>query len=270
MPDDTVSDGSPRAKDALLAALLLGIDPQGLGGVALRARAGPARDAWLALLRSLLPAGAPVRRLPPHIADDRLLGGLDLAATLRAGRPVAERGLLAEVDGGVLLIPLAERLSAAAAARIASAMDSGEVVLERDGLASRFSARFGVVAFDESIDGEEHPPAALLDRLAFHVELDGVRGAELAPQVAGDEVAMASERLPEVIAGDEAIEALCGAALALGIASLNAPILAVKAARALAALEGETHIGERHVAIAGRAGARAARHARPRAGGERS
>ncbi len=149
MPDDTASDGSPRAKDALLAALLLGIDPQGLGGVALRARASPARDAWLALLRSLLPAGAPVRRLPPHIADDRLLGGLDLAATLRAGRPVAERGLLAEVDGGVLLIPLAERLSAAAAARIASAMDSGEVVLERDGLASRFPARFGVVAFDE-------------------------------------------------------------------------------------------------------------------------
>ncbi len=100
------------------------------------------------------------------------------------------------------------------------------------------------------IDGEEHPPAALLDRLAFHVELDGVRGAELAPHVAGDEVAMASERLPEVIVGDEAIEALCGAALALGIASLNAPILAVKAARALAALEGETHIAERHVAIA--------------------
>ena len=38
-----------------------------------------------------------------HITDSRLLGGLDLAATLRAGRPVAERRLLADSDGALLL-----------------------------------------------------------------------------------------------------------------------------------------------------------------------
>jgi hypothetical protein len=33
--------------------------------------------------------------MPLHIGDERLLGGLDLTATLQAGRPVAQRGLLA-------------------------------------------------------------------------------------------------------------------------------------------------------------------------------
>ena len=39
----------------------------------------------------------------------RLLGGLDLAATLHAGRPVAERGMLAEANGGIVLLAMAER-----------------------------------------------------------------------------------------------------------------------------------------------------------------
>ena len=88
-----------RWHDALRAAALLAVDPVGLGGVALRAGAGPVRDRWLAALQRLLP-GQPVRRVPLHITDSRLLGGLDLAATLRAGRPIAERGLLADSEIG--------------------------------------------------------------------------------------------------------------------------------------------------------------------------
>ena len=75
----------------------------------LRARAGPVRNAWLTLLRGFDPA-APFRRIPLEITDDRLLGGLDLAATLRAGRPVAERGILVESDGGLVLLAMAERI----------------------------------------------------------------------------------------------------------------------------------------------------------------
>ena len=93
----------------VVAAALVAIDPAGLGGAVLRARAGPVRDAWLTLLRGFDPA-APFRRIPLGITDDRLLGGLDLAATLRAGRPVAERGILVESDGGLVLLAMAERI----------------------------------------------------------------------------------------------------------------------------------------------------------------
>jgi len=90
--------------DALRAACLFATDPAGFGGVNVRAHAGPVRDEWLRVLRQLLPGGAAFRRVPVHVTEARLLGGLDLAATLGQGRPVAERGLLAEADGGVLLL----------------------------------------------------------------------------------------------------------------------------------------------------------------------
>jgi hypothetical protein len=70
-----------------LAVQLLAVDPAGLGGLHVRAPAGFARDALLAVLRDLLPPGTPWKRVPLQIADERLLGGLDLAATLKAGRP---------------------------------------------------------------------------------------------------------------------------------------------------------------------------------------
>ncbi len=248
---------SSRAGDARLAAVLLAIDPTGLGGVALRGRAGGARETWLGLLRKVLPAATRLRRLPAHITDDRLLGGLDLAATLAAGRPIVERGVLADTDGGLLLVPLAERMSPAIAARIAAAMDQGEVAMERDGLTQRQPTRFGVVALDEGIGEDEQPPTALLDRLACHISLDDIGGgdirtAETGTNVSPEDVIQARDRLSDVAVTAEAIEALCGVAVALGIASLNAPLLALKAACCVAALRGHATVDDEDVATAAR------------------
>ena len=95
------SSTADGAADAAIVAALFAVDPVGTGGVCLRSLAHPLRDRWISLVRQWLPAGAPMRRIPCGIPDDRLLGGLDLAATLRAGRPVAERGVLAEANGGL-------------------------------------------------------------------------------------------------------------------------------------------------------------------------
>ncbi|MEY3263351.1 MAG: hypothetical protein RL717_828, partial [Pseudomonadota bacterium] len=51
----------------------------------------------------------------------------------------------------VLLLAMAERLSAGTAARLANVMDNGQVRLERDGLTRQSPTRFGVVALDEGI-----------------------------------------------------------------------------------------------------------------------
>lgn len=235
--------------DAARAALLLALDPVGIGGVVLRARAGPVRDRWLALLRAVLPAEAPVRQVPAGIGDARLLGGLDLAGTLAAGRKVAERGVLAAADGGIVLIGMAERLPAATAARIAQVLDSGEVVsptgIDR--------ARIGVVAFDESVEDEAAPPAALLDRLAIHLDLDAVppRAAVAAPPGLGL-MADARLRLRAVTASDAVTEALCATALALGIDTLRAPLFAGRVARAAAALAGRDAVADEDVRLAAR------------------
>jgi len=229
-------------QDSALAAALFAIAPAALGGVRLRAAPGPARDAWLASLKRLLP-GAPLRRVPPTLPDERLLGGLDLAATLAAGRPVAERGVLADTDGGVLIVAMAERLPPGTAARIAAALDRGEV----QGPAGVEPARVGIVALDEGLE-DEAPPAALLDRLAFAL-FDPPPPAD-APDAA--RIAAARARLPEVTIPEAVIEALSATALALGVASLRAPWLALQAARAAAALDARDAVTDADAMLAAR------------------
>jgi len=241
------------AADAALAAVLLAVDPEGLGGAVLRGRPGPLRDRWLAHLRSLLPAGTPWRKLPPAIADDRLLGGLDPTATLTAGRPVLERGLLAETDGGFLLLTMAERADPGLAARLAAALDTGCLRLARDGLERTLPARFALLALDEGIDPEEGVVATLADRLALHLRLDALFGRRLPePPIDAGRIAAARALLPRLAPPEPILEALTTVAAASGIGSLRAPLLALAAARAHAALRGRTTIGEDDAAVAAR------------------
>ena len=239
------------ASDAALAALLFAVDPQGCGGVCLRAGPGPARDSFLAFLRELLPETR-FRRVPLSISEGRLLGGLDLAATLRAGRPIAERGLLAEADGGVLLLAMAERISPATAARLAAVLDTGSVTTARDGVAMTQPARVAVIALDEGID-DERVAETLRDRMAFVLDLDGIARIDTeALEGDLDTLTEARRRLPSVTAPDEVLTALCATAMALGIAALRASQKALRVARIAAALAGRTTVAMEDAALAAR------------------
>jgi magnesium chelatase subunit D len=235
-----------------LVAALFAVDPCGLGGVALRSSACQSRDDWLALLKKLLPAGTPQRRIPLNINDAALLGGLDLGATLSAGRPIAQQGVLAHADGGVVLLAMAERLPIATAARLAAVLDTQEVAIERDGLALKLPARLGVVALDEGLADDEQVPTALLDRLAFLVRLKENNKDDEDSDWQAKDIAFAREMLPRISVSDEVVQALCAAALALGVYSLRAPIFAIKVARCAAALDGLLEVNEAHTALAAR------------------
>jgi magnesium chelatase subunit D len=240
-----------------LVAALIAVDPVGLGGVALRASAGPLRTAWLQALRGLMPADAPFRRLPLHASDAALLGGLDLAATLRGGKAVAMPGLLAQSNGGLVVMAMAERVSAGTAAHVARVLDTHEVLLEREGLTQRQPARLGLVALDEGDSEEEQLPSILLERLAFrlqlHPQLESASPASSnadAPTWNASDIEAARARLPQVSADDATLEALCATSLALGVPSLRAPILAMRAARAAAALTGCMKVEQAHAELA--------------------
>jgi magnesium chelatase subunit D len=246
-----------REGDITQAALLLAVDPVGLGGAVLRGPPDVARDAWLATLRAALPPGAAWRRLPLGVPDSRLLGGLDLSATLAAGRPVAERGVLAEADGGIVVAAMAERMETATAARICAVMDAGAVAVQRDGLSNRLPARFALVALDEGIAPEEVVPAALCARLAFHIALPASQ-AKPSPPSGGrglDERAATREArilLPHITLDDDVVEALCTAAAALGIDDPRAALFALRAARAAAALDGRLTVSRDDANLAAR------------------
>jgi magnesium chelatase subunit D len=245
--------GPGREADAALVAALFAVDPWGLGGVCLRGAAQPARAQWLQLLRDLLPPGAVVRKAPFNIPDGRLLGGLDLAATLQAGRAIVERGVLAEADGGVILLSMAERLSAQTAARLNAVLDAGHVRMSREGVSIDSAARIGVVALDEGMGDDEGVPASLLDRMAFLVDLSGFSWrAILVPTHEPEQIAAARAALAAVQLDGELLQALCATALALGAGSPRVSLLAARAARAAAALDGRAAVSEADAVLAGR------------------
>ncbi len=213
--------------DALLAVRLLKRDPAGLGGIILRG-AGPARDAVLAKL-------GPIRRLPVGIDDEALIGGRDLVATLAGQGGAVRSGLLAQADGGLLLVSMAERMSDAVAARIASVMDTGEVVIERDGATARHPARFGLVLLDDG-QGDERVPDRLAERLAFRFDLTNLRHSRESGNP-DSSPAKPEEKLDAPFRGNDGIGAIAATSLILGIDSTRASLMALRTAYLLATFD---------------------------------
>ncbi len=242
---ELIAAGERQWKDAQMAAALLAVDPIGLGGVRIRSAPGPVRDRSAEQFLALLPADAPVRKLPVGADRDRIIGGLDLAATLNAGRPVAEKGLLAEADGGVLIAPMAERMAPASAGLIAGAMDAGFVAIERSGVSRRDETQFCCVLYDEGMDGLEAPPQILLERVAFHIDLNGVSTRDASPSdISAKTISAARQRLASIDCPDAILEAMTSAGAALGVHSLRALMFAIGAARAGAALAGRDEVSQ--------------------------
>jgi magnesium chelatase subunit D len=218
-----------------LALNLLAVDPAGLKGLWLRARAGGLRDRVTAALSAV---ALPGERLHPGITDDALYGGLDLAATLASGRPVMARGVLSRP--ALLTLTMAERVPPGLAARLAQALDgvpSGGVPC--------------LVALDEAAEEGEGLPPCLSDRLAFLIDLDGIAfsdTADIRPDT--DRIAAARTALPQLSTPPGAIAALTRAAAELGIASLRAPLLALAAARAHAAFCGRGQVEAEDLTLA--------------------
>lgn len=237
-------DGLLAWLDAELAAAVFAVDPHGFGGVWVRAGAGPVRDLWLGRLKARMPAGAPIRRLPPRSDPGRLIGGLDVAATIDAGSPVIETGLLAAVDGGALIAPMAERLESGVAAIIAGALDAGAIAIERDGVSrTPAPARFGLIALDESAADEPGLAPVMSDRMTLVANLQDVvfSAARELPKLDA-EVSAARLIHPQTSCSDPMVDAIAATAESFGVSSVRVLMGAVRAARAIASLEGRNSV----------------------------
>ncbi len=207
------------------ATRLLAVDPNGLGGIWIRARMRPT-----GLLRDL----GPMRRITPNTSDEVLYGGLDLTSTLAAGRPVRSEGLLKH-QSSRLCLSMAERAGRRLTARLSMALDQGRGP--------------AIIALDEGIDDERLDPG-LADRLAFHLDLNDLHGTKEDPPADMTGIEDAAMRLADVHAPDEILRQTVMLAGHLGIDSLRTPVLAIRAARAAAALAGRKSISEEDMTLA--------------------
>ena len=218
--------GEDAWRAGLRSLAALAVDPAGLGGLHIRARAGPVRDAFEALCRQIFPS---LRRISPDFPEDQVFGGVDVLASLQEGRLVRQPGLTGQPCA--LLLTGAERANARFAAQLAALLDLGRGQ--------------NLILLDEGVDDDERAPAALRERCAFSAEFASVPWAIAKDHIADKwSILSANARYRDVRVKTEQATALTVTALRLGIDSLRAPILALRAARALAALDDRTETSD--------------------------
>lgn len=203
----------------------------------------------------------PVVDLPLGATEDRVVGALDLERALTEGVKAFEPGLLARADRGYLYIDEVNLLEDHLVDLLLDVAASGENIVEREGLSVRHPARFVLVGSGNPEEGELRPQ--LLDRFGLCVEVhtpmdvatrvEVVRrrdaferdpGAFLA-RWEGEEAALrerivaARARRERVDTPQQVLEHAATLCIALKTDGLRGELTMLRAARALAALEGD-------------------------------
>ena len=212
---------------------------------------------------------APVIDLPLGVSEDRVIGALDIERALTRGEKAFEPGLLARANRGYLYIDEVNLLEDHIVDLLLDVAQSGENLVEREGLSIRHPARFVLIGSGNPEEGELRPQ--LLDRFGLSVEVSSPRDIETRVTViqrrdAFDRDAagfMAEWAQPEadlraaIVAGRERLAqvaspntvlydcaALC---IALGSDGLRGELTLLRAARALAAWQGDTTVTRAHL-----------------------
>jgi magnesium chelatase subunit I len=209
---------------------------------------------------------APVIDLPLGATEDRITGALDLERALSHGEKRFDPGLLARAHRGFLYIDEVNLLEDHLVDLLLDVAASGENVVEREGLSIRHPSRFVLVGSGNPEEGDLRPQ--LLDRfglcidvrsstdLAERVEIVKRRDAFERDPAAfvrswsrqtlalRKRIIRARENLPGVTLPDEVLEKAVGLCVALGADGLRGELTLMRAARARAALDGETSVTE--------------------------
>ncbi|MEL7026288.1 MAG: magnesium chelatase ATPase subunit I [Pseudomonadota bacterium] len=286
-------------EDMKLAMILTAIDPK-IGGVLVFGDRGTGKSTAVRGLAALLPpikavAGCPVQSekfedcpvwaeigskrvvkrptpvvdLPLGASEDRVTGALDIERALVRGEKAFEPGLLASANRGYLYIDEVNLLEDHIVDLLLDVAQSGENLVEREGLSVRHDARFVLVGSGNPEEGELRPQ--LLDRFGLAVEVRSPRDVATRVEVmrrrAGYEedhdafmtkwrradgrlrakIVRAKTALADVATPEAALTDCAEICIALGADGVRGELTLLRAAKALAAFEGDPEVSRAHL-----------------------
>lgn len=251
--------GQPQLQ---LALKLAAIDP-GIGGVLISGPRGTAKSTAARALAALLP-GAPFVTLPLAASLEQLVGTLNVEDVLRDGQVRLAPGLVARAHNGVLYVDEVNLLPDALVDALLDVAASGVNTVERDGISQNHAARFVLVGTMNPEEGELRPQ--LLDRFGLSLVLANPvdaaqRTAILRARLGFDEnpealsaqhaeeqavlsaaLVAARAALPHLTWSDVVLQHAAACAIAAGVDGMRADLVMLRAARALAALQGRSEV----------------------------
>ncbi len=214
-------------------------------------------------------APVPVVDLPLGATEDRIIGALDLERALTKGEKHFEVGLLARAHRGFLYIDEVNLLEDHLVDLLLDVAASGENVVEREGLSVRHPARFVLIGSGNPEEGELRPQ--LLDRFGLSVEVRApadiptrieivkrrdaferdaahfIAEWHLETERLRDKVTSARSKLNSIIVPQEAFEMTAALCVNLGTDGLRGELTMMRAARAVAALNGSSVVTSGHL-----------------------
>ena len=218
----------------------------------------------------------PVIDLPLGATEDRVTGALDIEKALTKGEKAFEPGLLARANRGYLYIDEVNLLEDHIVDLLLDVAQSGENVVEREGLSIRHPARFVLVGSGNPEEGELRPQ--LLDRFGLSVEVASPKDVATRVEVIKrrdafehdnaafmlrwqaedatirDEILKARKALKKLKTPDQTLHDAAELCLALGSDGLRGELTILKTARAFAAWRNDKTVTKAHIkAVAGMA-----------------
>ncbi|MFQ6546462.1 magnesium chelatase ATPase subunit I [Aestuariibius sp. 2305UL40-4] len=211
----------------------------------------------------------PVVDLPLGVTEDRVTGALDIERALTLGEKAFQPGLLAQANRGYLYIDEVNLLEDHIVDLLLDVAQSGENVVERDGLSIRHAARFVLVGSGNPEEGELRPQ--LLDRFGLSVEVASPTDIDARVEVIRrrdafdtdhaafmlrwqaedaairDRIETARKTLRDLTPSEDTLRDVAELCLALGSDGLRGELTLLKAARAFAAWRDDTAIARTHI-----------------------
>ncbi len=211
----------------------------------------------------------PMVDLPLGATEDRVVGALDLERALTRGEKHFEPGLLARAHRGFLYVDEVNLLEDHLVDLLLDVAASGENVVEREGLSVRHPARFVLIGSGNPEEGELRPQ--LLDRFGLSVEVttpdDVATRVEIVRRRDAFErspakfletwlpeeervraqIETARRLIAQIVVPDAMIEHTTKICMRMGTDGLRGELTLVRAARALAALEGCGEVDLTHI-----------------------